>query len=74
MQLVEREWRENGTNLTREIGAQVLAHRGCPRILVEKRNLFVLEKLAQLGLTLGMEFESGMVEPNAAETGLTSLR
>jgi DNA-directed RNA polymerase subunit alpha len=34
----------------------------------------IKEKLAQLGLTLGMKFESGMVEPNAAETGLTSLR
>jgi len=34
----------------------------------------IKEKLAQLGLTLGMKFESGMVEPNAAETGLTSIR
>ncbi len=34
----------------------------------------IKEKLQQLGLTLGMKFESGMVEPNAAETGLTSLR
>jgi DNA-directed RNA polymerase subunit alpha len=34
----------------------------------------IKDKLQQLGLTLGMKFESGMVEPNAAETGLTSLR
>jgi len=34
----------------------------------------IKDKLQQLGLTLGSKFESGMVEPNAAETGLTSLR
>jgi DNA-directed RNA polymerase subunit alpha len=34
----------------------------------------IKDKLSQLGLTLGMKFESGMVEPNAGDTGLTSLR
>ena len=33
----------------------------------------IKDKLQQLGLTLGMKFESGMVEPNAAETGLTTM-
>jgi DNA-directed RNA polymerase subunit alpha len=33
----------------------------------------IKDKLQQLGLTLGMKFESGMVEPNAADTGLTTL-
>ncbi len=34
----------------------------------------IKDKLQQLGLSLGAKFETGMVEPNAAETGLTSLR
>jgi DNA-directed RNA polymerase subunit alpha len=34
----------------------------------------IKDKLQQLGLTLGMKFEGGMVEPNAGDTGLTSLR
>jgi DNA-directed RNA polymerase subunit alpha len=34
----------------------------------------IKDKLSQLGLSLGSKFESGMVEPNAADTGLTSLR
>jgi DNA-directed RNA polymerase subunit alpha len=33
----------------------------------------IKEKLTQLGLSLGMKFEQGLVEPNAAETSLTSL-
>jgi DNA-directed RNA polymerase subunit alpha len=34
----------------------------------------IKDKLQQLGLTLGMKFEGGMVEPNPADTSLTSLR
>ena len=30
----------------------------------------IKDKLTQLGLSLGMKFESGLVEPNAAETAL----
>ena len=32
----------------------------------------IKEKLTQLGLSLGMKFESGLVEPNAADTSLVS--
>ena len=34
----------------------------------------IKEKLTQLGLSLGMKFEQGLVEPNAMETSLTALR
>jgi DNA-directed RNA polymerase subunit alpha len=33
----------------------------------------IKEKLTQLGLSLGMKFEQGLVEPNASDTSLTSL-
>ena len=30
----------------------------------------IKDKLQQLGLSLGMKFEGGMVDPNSADTGL----
>ncbi|MDQ3621091.1 MAG: DNA-directed RNA polymerase subunit alpha [Verrucomicrobiota bacterium] len=34
----------------------------------------IKEKLTQLGLSLGMKFEMGLVEPNAGDTSLTAIR
>ncbi len=34
----------------------------------------IKEKLTQLGLSLGMKFESGLVDANAGDTGLTAMR
>ena len=45
---IEGERREHRADLAREVPAQVLAHGRRPRILVEERDLLLLEQLPQL--------------------------
>src|SRR4029079_979788 len=66
----------NNANITTvgQLAMKTEAHMLKYRNFGKKSLNEIKEKLTSLGLTLGMKFESGLVEPNASDTSLTSLR